>query len=185
MAPPPLSPESLLWQQVALTHSLSLELGWSGRELCTSLSSTGRHSCAHRTDKVREAQRGDLPLWGHRNQRHQDLQPGPSSSRDQRSVWALTPHPMVSGTQAPCLQNEVVEVRLGSTSRSVLWFHMLVEKDWIQRLESPRKLVSLSYTHVHTRIKSETPRGPSGARQRLGENGCKIYIWWGTCIKNA
>lgn len=35
---------------------------------------------------------------------------------------------------------------------------------------------SLLHTHVHTRIKSETPRGPSGARQRLGENGCKIYI---------
>ena len=110
MAPPPLSPESLLRQQVVLTHSLSLELGWSGRELCTSLSPTGRHSCAHRADKGREVQRGDLPLWGHRNQRHQDLQPGPSSSRDQRTVWALTPHPMVSGTQAPCLQNEVVEV---------------------------------------------------------------------------
>ena len=116
---------------------------------------------------IEQTSEGGAKRWpaslGSQESRHQDLQPGPSSSRDQRSVWALTPHPMVSGTQAPCLQNEVVEVRLGSTSRSVLWFHMLVEKDWIQKLESPRKLVSLSYTHTYTHALSlKLPEGPLG-----------------------
>ena len=40
--------------------------------------------------------------------------------------------------------------------------------------------LSLSHTHTHTHVhmhtESETPTGLSGARHRLGENSCKIYI---------
>lgn len=105
-----LSKPSLLNTQLPLLClPRCLELGRSARGVCSGRPPTGRHHCAHLTDKVREAQKSCLTRLGSREKkkaRYSDLGLLPPEVRGQRSD--ATPHG-ISGTRAPCLQTEAVE----------------------------------------------------------------------------